>query len=322
MSGLMAGYVGGIVWGLAAGILIAIAALFGVWWERKVSARIQMRIGPQTTGPAGLLQTLADTLKLMLKEDITPANADVRIFRLAPFIVFVPVAMALVVVPFASGFAPLDTGVGMLFFLAVPGLAAIGILVAGWSSRNTYATLGGVRGAAQMISYELPRTLSVLSVVLLAGSMRPLDVMAEWRWWWIPVNAIGFLVYFIASIAEVNRGPFDIPEAESELVAGYFADYSGIRWAIFMMSEYGGVVAASLFGAAVFLGGWSWLPGSLGILLFVAETVVLITAMMWAKWTFPRMRADQLMATAWKVLTPMALVQIAIVGVVVGVGYR
>ncbi|MDO9108574.1 MAG: NADH-quinone oxidoreductase subunit NuoH [Coriobacteriia bacterium] len=318
MSGLMGGYVGGLIWGLAAGLLIAVAALFGVWWERKVAGRIQMRFGPQTTGPFGILQTLADTLKLILKEDITPRLADKRLFRIAPFLVFAPIALSLVVIPYGPGFAPLDTSVGMLFFLAVPGMAVIGILVAGWSSRNTYATIGGLRGAAQMISYELPRSLSVLALVMLAGSMRPLDVMAQWRIWWIlPLNLVGFLVYFIASIAEVNRGPFDIPEAESELVAGYFADYSGIRWAIFMMSEYGGVVAASLFGAAFFLGGWTVLPGVFGVLLFVLETLLIITAMIWVKWTFPRMRSDQLMNTAWKVLTPMALVQVLVVGVVI-----
>ncbi len=313
----MNGFLGGVVWGLAGGTLIALAALFGVWWERKVAGRIQMRIGPQTTGPFGLLQTLADTVKLILKEDITPTQADVRVFRLAPFIVFVPTAMSLSVIPFAAGFAPLDSSVGMLFFLAVPSLSVIGVLLGGWSSRNTYATLGALRAAAQMISYELPRTLSVLCVVVLAGSIRPLDVMEAWRPWWVLATAIGFLVYFISSIAEVNRGPFDIPEAESELVAGYFADYSGIRWAIFMMSEYGAVVAASLFGAAVFLGGWRWLPGVWGIAVFVLLTLLLITAMVWVKWTYPRMRADQLMVTAWKVLTPMALVQLVIVGVIV-----
>lgn len=317
MSGILSGYTGGLIWGLGGGLVIAIAALFGVWWERKVAGRIQMRIGPNSLGPAGLFQTLADTVKLLLKEDITPTAVDVPIFRMAPFLVFVPIAMSLCIIPFAAGWAPLDSSVGILFFLAVPSISVIGVLLGGWSSKNTYATIGGMRGAAQMISYELPRTLSVLGVVLLAGSMRPLDIMEAWRWWFLPLNLIGFVVYFISSIAEVNRGPFDLPESEAELVAGYFADYSGIRWAIFMMSEYGGVVGMCLFGAAFFLGGWSWLPGPLGVIVFLIETILLITAVVWVKWTFPRMRPDQLMSTAWKVLTPMALLQLVIIGVVI-----
>ncbi len=317
MSGIFTGFAGGLIWGVGGGLVIAIAALFGVWWERKVAGRMQMRIGPNSLGPAGLFQTLADTVKLLLKEDITPAAVDVPIFRAAPFLVFVPIAMSLCIIPFAAGWAPLDSSVGMLFFLAVPSVSVIGVLMAGWSSKNNYATIGGLRGAAQMISYELPRTLSVLGVVLLAGSMRPLDVMEAWRWWFLPLNLIGFVVYFISSIAEVNRGPFDLPESEAELVAGYFADYSGIRWAIFMMSEYGGVVGMCLFGAAFFLGGWSWLPGPLGVVVFLIETILLITAVVWVKWTFPRMRPDQLMSTAWKVLTPMALLQLVMIGVVI-----
>lgn len=306
----------GAAWGLAASTLIAVAALFGVWWERKVSARIQMRFGPQQAGPAGLLQTLADTIKLVLKEDITPNRADAPIFRAMPFLVFVPIASSLVVIPFAAGWAPFNIATGALFFLAVPGMSVLGVLLAGWSSKNTYASIGAVRGAAQMISYELPRTLSVLSLVLLAGSLSTGTIRAEWRLWWLPVLAIGFVVYFISSIAELNRGPFDLPEAESELVAGYFADYSGIRWAVFMMAEYGGIVAASLFGAATFFGGGLGIPGPAGAVLFVAISVVITTAMIWAKWTFPRMRVDQLMSLAWKVLTPMALVQLLIVGVI------
>lgn len=306
----------GAAWGLAASMLIAVAALIGVWWERKVSARIQMRFGPQQAGPAGLLQTLADTIKLVLKEDITPTRADAPVFRAMPFLVFVPIATSLAVVPFAAGWAPFDIAAGALFFLAVPGMSVLGVLLAGWSSRNTYASIGAVRGAAQMISYELPRTLSVLSLVLLAGSLSTGTIRAQWSLWWLPVLALGFIVYFISSIAELNRGPFDLPEAESELVAGYFADYSGIRWAVFMMAEYGGIVAASLFGAATFFGGGLGVPGPVGGVLFVAISAAIATAMIWAKWTFPRMRVDQLMSLAWKVLTPMALVQLLIVGVI------
>ena len=313
----MSGFVWGLIVGLAAGIVIAVAALIGVWAERKVSARIQMRLGPQEAGPFGLLQTLADTIKLVLKEDITPTQADTLVFRIAPFLVFVPVASSLAVIPFAAGWAPFNIASGVLFFLAVPAISVIGMLIAGWSSRNSYASIGGVRGAAQMISYELPRTLSVLALCLLAGSISTVAVHDSWRFWWLPLNAIGFLVYFIASIAELNRGPFDLAEAESELVAGYFADYSGIRWAVFMMAEYGGIVAASLFGAAMFFGGGLGLPGVFGAVFFAAIAAAIAVAMIWAKWTFPRMRPDQLMSLAWKVLTPMALVQLVLVGLVI-----
>jgi NADH-quinone oxidoreductase subunit H len=306
----------GAFFGLVAGLAIALAALIGVWAERKVSARIQMRFGPLQAGPSGLLQTLADTIKLVLKEDITPVRADVTIFRFAPLLAFTPIALSLLVIPFAVGWAPFDSSVGVLFFLAVPSMAVIGILLAGWSSRNTYATIGGIRGAAQMISYELPRTLSVISVCVLAGSIAPVSVLDHWRLWWLPLNIVGFVVYFISSIAEINRGPFDIPEAESELVAGYFADYSGIRWAIFMMSEYGGILASALFGAALFFGGGFGIDGWPGVLIMIATAAAIAVAMIWVKWTFPRMRADQLMSLAWKVLTPLALAQLLLVGVV------
>ena len=306
----------GALFGLLSGLAIALAALIGVWAERKVSAKIQMRRGPLEAGPAGLLQTLADTIKLVLKEDITPRQAEVRTFRIAPFLVFTPIAVSMIVIPYGLGWAPLESAVGVLFFLAVPAISVIGVLLAGWASRNTYATLGGIRGAAQMISYELPRTLSVVALCIIAGSIAPAGVLGEWRWWWLPLNLIGFVVYFISSIAEVNRGPFDIPEAESELVAGYFADYSGIRWAIFMMAEYGGILAASLFGAAMFFGAGFGIGGWLGVVVMILTAALIATTMIWVKWTFPRMRADQLMSLAWKVLTPLALLQLVLVGVV------
>jgi NADH-quinone oxidoreductase subunit H len=255
-------------------------------------------------------------VKLVLKEDVVPRAADRPIFLWAPLLVFVPIALSLTVIPLAPGFAPLDSGVGMLLFLAVPSVSVLGLLLGGWSSGNTFGTLGGMRAAAQMVSYEVPRTLSVLSLVIVAGSMRPTVVMGAWRWWWLPLFAVGFLVYLVSSIAEMNRGPFDLPEAESEIVAGYFADYTGIRWAIFMMCEYGGMLAACGFGAAVFLGGTNGLDGVLGVLVLLLKAILMTTVVIWVKWTFPRFRQDQLMAFAWKVLTPLALLQLVVAGVV------
>ncbi len=276
-------FVWGMVTGLGAGLVIAVAALIGVWWERKVSARVQLRLGPQQAGPVGLLQTLADTLKLVLKEDITPARADRSMFRLAPFLVFAPIATSMIVLPVVEGWAPLQIATGALFFLAVPGISAAGILLAGWSSRNTYATIGGIRGAAQVVSYELPRTLSVLALCILGGTLNVVRLQESWRWWWILATALGFVVYLIASIAELNRGPFDLPEAESELVAGFFADYSGIRWAVFMMAEYGGIVAAAAFGAIAFFGGGFGVKGLAGTLIMVAIICVLATVIIWVE---------------------------------------
>lgn len=307
----------GMMWGALAVLTIAVGAIFGVWWERKVAGRIQMRLGPQQIGPAGSLQMIADVPKLLFKEDIVPSGADATLFKYAPLFVFAPVAISMVVIPYTTGWAPLDAGVGIVFFLAVPSIEVIAMLVSAWASHNTLATIGGLRAAAQMISYEVPRALSVLPLVLLAGSLRPLDVGAAWRWWWMPLTAVAFIIFFIASIAEMNRGPFDIPEAESELVAGYFADYSGMRWAVFMMAEYGAMIAASLFASATFLGGGWPLEGAAGVVLLVVKASVLATVVMWVKWTLPRLRQDQLMSLCWKVLTPIALGQLLVVGVVI-----
>jgi NADH-quinone oxidoreductase subunit H len=306
----------GFAYGLAAVGLIAGGAVIGVWWERKVAGRIQLRLGPQQLGPAGVFQMLADVPKLLFKEDIVPYGADRPTFRYAPMLVFAPIAASVAVVPFWAGWAPLDSVVGVAFFLAVPSVAVLGMLLSAWASHNTLSTIGGMRAAAQMVSYEVPRTLAVLSVVVLAGSLQPTEITGAWRWWWVPLTAVGFLVYLIASVAEMNRGPFDLPEAESELVAGYFADYSGFRWAIFMMAEYGSMIAAALFGTALFLGGPAWFAGVGGLIAYVGVACVIITAIMWAKWTFPRMRQDHLMTFCWTVLTPLALVQLLVAGAV------
>jgi len=307
----------GAAYGLGAGIIVGVGTIFGVWGERKVAGRIQKRYGPNTAPVFGIVQLVYDLVKLLTKEDIHPTQAKRGIFNIAPLFLTTPIIASLVVIPFAAGWAPLDSSIGILFFLAVPSISVLGVLLAGWSQGNTYASLGGLRGAAQMVSYEVPRSLAVLSVVMLAGTLQPTRFVSEWRIWWLPLTFIAFVVYFIASIAELNRGPFDLAECDSELVGGYFTDYSGIRWAMFMMSEYGGLVATTLFGSVIFLGaGWPF-TGALGVLVLILKTVLLVVLFMWAKWTFPRMRPDQLMSTAWKVLTPMALVQILIIGLVI-----
>lgn len=310
-------FLGGVIFGLAAVLLICLVSTVNIWWERKIAGRVHLRYGPQTTGPLGLMQPLADMLKLLFKEDITPAASDRMVFRMAPLLVFAPVAMSMVVIPFALGWTALDSSVGILFFLAVPSLSVLGILLGGWSSRNSYATIGGIRGAAQMISYEVPRSLSILAVVIVAGSIRPSQVLEAWQWWWIPLLAIAFVVFIIASIAETNRAPFDLAEAESELVAGYITDYSGFRMAVFVLTEYGGILTTALFASAVFFGAGFRLGGLVGAIALVATAFVLMSFILWVGWVFPRPRADQLMSFCWKVLTPMALVQLVIVGVVV-----
>ncbi|MBC7266459.1 MAG: NADH-quinone oxidoreductase subunit NuoH [Coriobacteriia bacterium] len=312
----MTSFLLGALWGVVGVVVIAGGAVIGVWWERKVAGRIQLRYGPQQIGPAGSLQMIADVPKLLFKEDVVPSGADKPLFKYAPLVVFAPVAAAIAVIPFAKGWAMFDTAVGVLFFLAVPSIEVVAILVAAWAQRNTYSALGGLRAASQMIAYEVPRALSVAPLVLLAGSLRPTDLVAAWRWWWVPLLALAFLIYLISSIAEMNRGPFDLPEAESELVAGYFSDYSGMRWAIFMMAEYGAIITTSLFAAATFLGaGWPF-DGALGVVALIVKAVALVTLVMWTKWTLPRVRQDQLLRFCWTVLVPAALVQLAIVGVV------
>ena len=296
----------GAAWGLAAALLIAIAALIGVWWERKVAGRIHLRYGPQEAGPSGLLQTLADTVKLVLKEDITPTQADVAVFRTMPFLVFVPIASALVVIPYASGWAPLDISTGALFFLAVPGLSVLGILLAGWSSQNTYASIGGVRGGRPDDLLRTAKDSLGPGAVPPCGFAfhrhDPSRVAAVVD----PLTALGFLVYFISSIAEVNRGPFDLPEAESELVRRILRRLLGHPLGDLHDGRVRGCRCCIALRRSGLLGGGLGLPEPFAGVVFVGIAMLIATAMIWAKWTFPRMRPDQLMGLAWKVLTPMA----------------
>ncbi|MGG5255175.1 NADH-quinone oxidoreductase subunit NuoH [Neobacillus sp. SM06] len=289
---------------------------YGILAERKVMGYMQLRHGPnQVGGRWGLLQTVADVLKLLLKEDVIPKLADRPLFILAPVIAFAPSFMVLATIPFTDKFQFADIGVGLLYYIAVSGLTTIGVMTGGWASNNKYALLGGMRAAAQMISYEIPLVMSVLGVILLSGSLNLNDIVAAQRHgWFILLQPIGFIIFFIASVAELNRTPFDLPEAESELVAGYHVEYSGFRWAFFMLAEYVYLFAMTALVTVLFLGGWT---APLGVLSFIPGAVwfalkfsIVLFMYIWLRVTFPRLRADQLMEFAWKVLLPVALANI------------
>ena len=286
---------------------------YGILAERKVMGYMQLRHGPnQVGGKWGLLQTVADVLKLLLKEDIIPKAADKPLFIIAPVIAFAPSFMVLATMPFTDKFQFADIGVGLLYYIAVSGLTTFGMLLGGWASNNKYALLGGMRASAQMISYEIPLVMSVLGVILLSGSLNLNDIVAAQKnGWFILLQPIGFIVFFIASIAELNRTPFDLPESENELVAGYHVEYSGFRWAFFMLAEYVYLFAMSALITVIFLGGWlapigflSFIPGAVW---FSLKFSVVVFVYIWLRSTFPRFRVDKLMEFGWKVLLPIAL---------------
>jgi NADH-quinone oxidoreductase subunit H len=303
--------------------LLALAVLFMVWLERKVSAHIQDRLGPMYVGGwHGWAQTLADSLKLLLKEDIIPDSADKLLFKMAPFIVFLGAFAAYVVVPFGVKSYVADLNIGILYVVALGSLSVIGIIMAGWASNNKYSLFGGMRAAAQMISYEIPAAIAIMTVIILAGSLSMTEIVEAQKGgilhWFIfrnPFTFLAFIVYFTASLAEVNRTPFDIPEAESELVAGYHTEYSGIRFAFFFLAEYANMFLVASVATTLFLGGWTpILPSSIapqflpGPILFFFKALLLIFIQMWLRWSLPRFRVDQLMYLSWKVLLPVSFV--------------
>jgi len=299
--------------------LAALVPIIMVWVERKVSADIQDRIGPNRVGPYGLLQTIADAVKLLTKENITPARADALLHLFGPALVFTGVYAPLVAVAWAKGFAVADLNVGVLYMLAITSLTVIGIIMAGWSSNNKWSLLGGMRGAAQIISYEIPNGLAVLTVIVLAGTLNMNELaqaqsggVQTWFVFRSPFTLVAFFLYLTSSLAETNRVPFDIPEAESELVSGYHTEYSGMRWALFMMSEYVEMLVVNAIAVTLFLGGWSGiLPGTPllgGWFWFLLKVAALMYVQVWLRFTLPRLRVDQLMYAGWKVLVPFGFV--------------
>ncbi|HWO98592.1 MAG TPA: NADH-quinone oxidoreductase subunit NuoH [Bacillus sp. (in: firmicutes)] len=312
-----------IFFGLAASLLMSVLGFvtYGILAERKVMGFMQGRIGPnQVGGRWGLLQTVADVLKLLIKEDTIPKLADRPLFILAPVIAFAPAFMVLAVIPFTEHVQFADIGVGLLYYIAISGLSTVGVVTGAWASNNKYALLGGMRAAAQMISYEIPLVMSVLGVILLTGSLNLNEIVAAQEdVWFIFVQPVAFLVFLIVSVAELNRTPFDLPEAESELVAGFHVEYSGFRWAFFMLSEYVYFFAMAALTTVLFLGGWhpvAFLDFIPGAIWFALKFSFIVFLLIWFRITFPRLRADQLMEFGWKVLLPVALANIFITAVV------
>lgn len=313
--------------------MAAILALFGLLFgittvcERKAIGRMQNRLGPNRVGPFGFLQFIADGIKSLTKEDIVPRTADQVVHFLAPIALLVPVVLTFLVIPFGRNMTVLDVDAGLLFFFAAGASTELAVFMAGWSSRNKYSLLGAMRAIAQMVSYELPFILSTIGVIMVTGTLSTVGIVeaqaaapGEWlaRWHvFTPWGLAAFLIFLVASFAEANRSPFDLPEGESEIVAGYFTEYSGFKFAIFFMAEYLGMFASSGMAVTLFLGGWTspftFLPWVPSWVWFFGKLFVLIALFIWVRGTTPRLRMDQLMDFAWKFMLPMALIILPVV---------
>ncbi len=298
--------------------LLTMVTIFGislVWLERKELGHLQGRVGPTRVGPLGLLQVVADGIKLVTKEDVAPDKSSKILFNVAPLLVFVPSFVVWITIPLSPGLVVRSLDLGLFFFIAISVLSIVGLVLAGWSSNSKYAILGGFRSAAQLVSYEIPIIMAVIVVVMMTDSMNFLAVVeAQAKVPYIVIQPLAFLVFLIAGLAEVGRTPFDIYFAESEVVGGPFVEYSGAHWAIFFLAEYVNTFVIAALGALLFLGGWNWpfsdLPMILALLVFVAKTYFLASIIFWIRATYPRLRIDQLMSFGWKVLIPLAFASI------------
>lgn len=312
---------------MVAGLIIVLGfsqlnALFLVWLERKVAGHIQLRPGPMEVGPHGLLQTIADGIKLVGKEIIIPAKADPKLFLLAPVLVFMPVLVGFLVLPFGPEMIIRDMNIGVLLIFAFSTFTVLAILAGGWASNNKYALLGAIRSVAQNVAYEIPLLLAVMSVVLMVHSLSFSEIVnAQHRVWFIFLQPVAGLIYLIAATAETNRAPFDIPEAESELIAGFHTEYSGMGFGLFFIAEYTNIFIVSAVATSLFFGGWQgpfgynlYLPG---VFWFLFKTYVLIFVIMWVRWTFPRVRFDQLMNFSWKFMIPISLANLVATAIVI-----
>ncbi len=306
----------GLVYFIAIIAVCVLCALFYVIWERKLAGYIQRRPGPNRLGPNGWFQTIADAIKLLTKEDVVPLNADRVVHLWAALLIFVPPMLSLAVIPFGRQMAALDLSIGLFYLIAVSALSTIPIFMAGWGSNNKYSLMGAMRGVSQMISYEIPMVFSLLGVVLITGTLEMQSIVAAQNHiWFVFLQPVAFIIYLICGLAETNRAPFDLPEGESELTAGIYTEYSGMRYALFFLAEYCNLFVIASIGTTVFLGGWQgpFLPGWVW---FLGKTFVLFSFFIFCRWTFPRIRVDQLMNFGWKFLVPISLANILITSIV------
>ena len=295
-------------------LFLAVTMMFLTYLERKIVARIQDRIGPNRVGRLGTMQPMADMIKLLTKEDITPRTAHRIVYNLAPILIVPPALLIFAVIPFGRGLIGTNLNIGFLYIVAISSTASIAIFMAGWGSSNKYALLGAMRAVAQLVSYEIPQILSVVGVLILAESLSMVRIVeAQRNLWFILVQPVGFLIFVIASVAELGRTPFDIPEAESEIVAGYHIEYSGLKFGMFMLAEYISIFAIAAVAATLFLGGWQG-PLLPSWLWFFLKTYAIVFIIMWLRGTLPRVRVDQLMNFAWKFLVPLALANLLVAG--------
>jgi NADH-quinone oxidoreductase subunit H len=300
--------------------VVALSVLVLVLLERKFLGRIQQRYGPMRVGPHGVLQTLADAVKLFLKEDFTPASADRLLFQLAPFLVIVPIFLPFVTIPFANDLVVRNLDLGLLYLMAVPVVSALGFFLAGWASDNKYALLGAVRYAAVLVSYELPMLVGVITVAMVTGTLNLVEIVQQQASSPLLFALLpAFLLFLVGGMAEGNRTPFDISIAESEIVGGPFVEYSGMRWSLFFLAEYAGVFSTAAVTALLFLGGWNG-PLLPPIVWFFVKTYAVIIVIFWMRGTMPRLRVDQLMNLAWKGLIPISFLSLLVTGVAVLVG--
>jgi NADH-quinone oxidoreductase subunit H len=315
-----------IIKGLVLILLLILAAAYMTLAERVLMARMQLRLGPNRVGPLGLLQPLADVIKLLLKEGFQPNGVVTFTYWLAPCISLFLAFFVFVLIPFGGtveiwghqvALRMADINAGIVFLLSLSSLAVYGVVLAGWSSNNRYSLLGGLRGTAQMISYEVPMSLSLLTIALIAGTLSLTKIVeAQSDHWYVWTNPIGFIVYLITAFAETNRAPFDLPEAEQELTAGYHTEYGGMKFAMFFLAEYVNILAVSAIAVTLFLGGWHG-PWNIPVVWFVLKVAILVFFFMWVRATMPRFRYDQLMSFGWKVLVPIATLNLIITAFIV-----